>query len=47
MSGYAQKGIPAYKIYGEQVQDSDDKSIPADVQEKSYSLHVRVWRLGK
>ncbi|EMF0042947.1 L-fucose isomerase [Enterococcus hirae] len=34
MSGYAQKGIPAYKIYGEQVQDSDDKSIPADVQEK-------------
>ena len=34
MSAYAQKGIPAYKIYGEQVQDSDDQTIPEDVQEK-------------
>ncbi|RJZ11669.1 L-fucose isomerase [Listeria monocytogenes] len=34
MSGYAQKGIPAYKIYGSDVKDNDDQSIPEDVQEK-------------
>ncbi|HEM4308671.1 TPA: L-fucose isomerase [Streptococcus suis] len=34
MSGYAQKGYPAFKIYGHDVQDLDDNSIPADVAEK-------------
>ncbi|MBV7391235.1 L-fucose isomerase [Enterococcus alishanensis] len=34
MSGYAQKGIPAYKIYGKEVQDNDDQAIPEDVKEK-------------
>lgn len=34
MSGFAQKGIPAYKIYGKDVQDSDDTAIPLDVQKK-------------
>ncbi len=34
MSGYAQKGLPAFSIYGRDVQDSGDTSIPADVQEK-------------
>jgi L-fucose isomerase len=28
------KGIPAFSIYGREVQDGGDKSIPADVQEK-------------
>ncbi|MDI5829875.1 hypothetical protein MJN51_41280, partial [Salmonella enterica subsp. enterica serovar Kentucky] len=27
-------GIPAFSIYGHDVQDADDTSIPADVEEK-------------
>jgi len=34
MSAYAQKGLPAFSIYGHDVQDLDDNSIPADVKEK-------------
>mgnify|MGYP002133717225 CR=1 FL=1 len=34
LAGHTQKGIPAFGIYGRDVQDSDDSSIPADVQEK-------------
>lgn len=34
LAGHAQKGLPAFGIYGHDVQDSDDTSIPADVQEK-------------
>ncbi|MEK4670914.1 L-fucose isomerase [Niallia sp. FSL R7-0271] len=34
MSAYAQKGIPAYKIYGKDVKDNDDTAIPEDVKEK-------------
>ena len=34
MSAYAQKGLPAFSIYGHDVQDLDDNSIPADVTEK-------------
>ncbi|MCP4418376.1 MAG: L-fucose isomerase [Chloroflexi bacterium] len=34
MAGHAQKGLPAFSIYGRDVQDGDDESIPADVQEK-------------
>lgn len=34
MSGYAQKGFPAFKIYGHDVQDLDDDSIPEDVKQK-------------
>ncbi|MBE6561528.1 MAG: L-fucose isomerase, partial [Ruminococcaceae bacterium] len=30
----AQKGLPAFGIYGHEVQDMDDTSIPADVEEK-------------
>ncbi len=33
-AGYNQKGLPAFSIYGHDVQDSDDDSIPEDVQEK-------------
>lgn len=33
-SGYIQKGIPVFKIYGHDVQDLDDNSIPADVARK-------------
>lgn len=34
MAGYAQKGIPAFAIYGKDVQDATDETIPTDVQEK-------------
>jgi L-fucose isomerase len=34
LAGHNQKGIPAFGIYGRDVQDSDDRSIPADVREK-------------
>ncbi len=34
LAGYSQKGIPAFGIYGHDVQDSTDTSIPNDVQEK-------------
>lgn len=34
LAGHAQKGLPAFGIYGRDVQDSSDTSIPVDVQEK-------------
>jgi L-fucose isomerase len=34
LAGYSQKGIPAFGIYGRDVQDSGDTTIPADVQKK-------------
>jgi L-fucose/D-arabinose isomerase len=34
LAAHAQKGIPAFSIYGEHVQDADDKSIPEAVQSK-------------
>ncbi|MEK3902024.1 MULTISPECIES: L-fucose isomerase [unclassified Paenibacillus] len=34
LSAYAQKGIPAFGIYGEDVQESSSEEIPADVQVK-------------
>jgi len=34
MSAHTQKGLPAFSIYGHDVQDIGDDSIPEDVQEK-------------
>lgn len=34
LAGYAQAGLPAFGIYGRDVQDADDQSIPEDVKEK-------------
>ncbi|MEG1879732.1 MAG: L-fucose isomerase, partial [Oscillospiraceae bacterium] len=34
MSAFAQRGLPAFSIYGHDVQDLGDTSIPADVSEK-------------
>jgi L-fucose isomerase len=34
LAGHNQKGLPAFGIYGQDVQDSTDTSIPIDVQEK-------------
>ncbi len=42
LAGHTQKGIPAFGIYGRDVQDAGDKTIPADVQEKI----IRFARAG-
>lgn len=34
LAGHNQKGLPAFGIYGRDVQDSSDQTIPADVKEK-------------
>jgi L-fucose isomerase len=34
LAAHNQKGLPAFSIYGHDVQDSSDTSIPSDVQEK-------------
>ena len=34
LAGHAQKGLPAFGIYGHDVQDLDDTTIPNDVSEK-------------
>jgi len=34
MAAHAQRKLPAFSIYGQDVQDADDTSVPADVAEK-------------
>ncbi|NLX82835.1 MAG: L-fucose isomerase [Clostridiales bacterium] len=34
LAAYAQKGLPAFSIYGHDVQDAHDPTLPKDVQEK-------------
>jgi L-fucose isomerase len=34
LAGHAQKGLPAFGIYGHDVQDANDTEIPADVKDK-------------
>lgn len=34
LAGYSQKGLPAFGIYGRDVQDAGDENIPEDVKEK-------------
>ena len=34
LAAHSQKGIPAFGIYGREIQDKDDLSIPEDVREK-------------
>jgi L-fucose isomerase len=34
LAGHNQKGLPAFGIYGHDVQDAKDKDVPADVQQK-------------
>lgn len=34
MAAYAQRGLPAFSIYGHEVQEKDDREIPEDVREK-------------
>ncbi len=34
LAGHSQKGLPAFSIYGHEVQDADNTSVPADAAEK-------------
>ena len=34
LAAHAQRGLPAFSIYGHDVQEADDTSIPSDVKEK-------------
>ena len=34
LAAHAQRGLPAFSIYGHDVQDRDDTAVPADVSEK-------------
>ena len=34
LAGHNQKGLPAFSIYGQDVQDADDSTIPEDVKDK-------------
>ena len=38
LAGHTQKGLPAFGIYGQEVQDASDTSIPTDVQQKLYAI---------
>ncbi len=38
LAAHSQKGLPAFSIYGRDVQDADDTSIPADVRGKILSF---------
>lgn len=47
MAGHAQKGLPAFKIYGHDVQDLNDHSIPEDVKEKILMFARGVFAVGQ
>jgi L-fucose isomerase len=51
LAAHSQKGIPAFGIYGRDVQDMNDESIPEDVQQKllrfAKSALAAVWMKGK
>ena len=51
LAAYAQKGLPAFAIYGRDVQDLNDTSIPKDVEEKllrfARSAVAVGWMKGK
>ena len=38
LAGHAQKVLPAFGIYGHEVQDADDTSIPADGTRKTITF---------
>ena len=46
MAAYAQKGLPAFSIYGKNVQDMDDKTIPEDVAKKILSFARGAVAIG-
>lgn len=51
LAAHSQKGLPAFGIYGKDVQDADDQSIPDDVKEKLLQFAKAglavAWMRGK
>jgi len=51
LAAHSQKGLPAFGIYGKDVQDQDDTSIPEDVREKLLQFTraglAIAWMRGK
>lgn len=51
LAAHAQKGLPAFGIYGKDVQNSDDTSVPEDVEEKILRFVkaglATAWMKGK
>jgi L-fucose isomerase len=46
LAAHAQKGIPAFGIYGSDVQDADNKEIPNDVEEKIIRFAKGILAVG-
>ena len=42
LAGHAQKGLPAFGIYGHDVQDADATDIPEDVVEKTVHWYLMM-----
>lgn len=47
MAAHNQKGLPVFGIYGKDVQDSDDTSIPKDVEEKIIQFAKAAVAVGE
>lgn len=51
LAGHAQKGLPAFGIYGDTVQEASDETIPEDVREKILRFAraglAAAWMRGK
>jgi len=44
LAGHSQLGLPAFSIYGHDVQEADDTSIPSDVKEKIVAAVQNFYR---
>lgn len=47
MAAHAQKGLPAFAIYGKEVQNLNDDSIPPDVQDKIIQFSQAALAVGQ
>jgi L-fucose isomerase len=47
LAAHAQKGYPAFSIYGRDVQDPDDNVVPEDVQEKIIAFAQCAMAIGQ
>lgn len=47
MAAHAQRGLPAFAIYGKDVQDADNKAIPDDVKEKILTFAKCALAVGQ
>ena len=47
MAAYAQRGLPAFSIYGKDVQDAEDKTVPEDVKEKILRFARAAMAVGQ